>query len=872
MGQQPIKNIVNYEKYFSKELTDLLTYINEDYLQTFPMNEITTEMFFSAAFSVDNCMLYKLFDTFLNSIAMATIQTKLSSILQEQAITAIKPGRKIEYSKELKNLFNRSLIECQSNGSLLITSDYVLLSLLSMENGAECTRVKKIFNEQGINYAVALERSRKIHELTDAIDSMDNNDEDEEPSTMDIEIQPIDTGDMFGMTPIAIQITGDPRDFKFSDITNMFNNMMGIPPQVQEQQQKTRRSKDKSKNTVQYCTNLNEEAKNGNIDSLIGRDNEINRIVKTLNRRNSNNVLLVGESGCGKTAIVKGLAKRIVDGLAPSVIADYTILNFNTADLIAGTQLRGMLEARMTTLYKEIKKRENTILFIDDFHSFFNDRKDDDYNILAMLLPFLDDKDCKVIAATTYKGYKNSIEKKQAIANRFNKIDIEEPTMEECKTILQTSKKLYEKYHNVMISNEIIDAVLSLCKKYESKKSIISAALDVIDELGAKKRIDNVDTDEIKNKRQELEEMMDHGDPALVNDIKLQLVKLINTKDDFDVVQEVTLDDLYATFADYENIPISKLNVSEKQQISNIDKTLKSVIIGQDEAIDVVSRAIKRSKVGLSSHTKPLATFLCVGKTGVGKTLLAKMLAKEIYCNEKNLVRFDMSEYADKTSVNKLIGSSAGYVGYEEGGLLTEAIKTKKHCVLLFDEIEKADEEVYNLFLQIFDEGFLTDNMGHRVDFRDTIILLTSNVGTKLASEARTFGFDKDDSQTQKDVIEKELKRKFPPEFINRLDSVVYFNALTDDNLRQIIELELNKLNDRIQDTKYSITWDPGTVNFLLNSISNEKEYGARPIMRAIQENIENKITDMILENEYLEGGHVFTIRYNDEIKKLMIE
>ena len=858
MGQ-PIKNIVDYERFFSKEINDLLSYISEDYLQTFPVKEITTEMFFSAAFTVDTCMIYRLFDCFLNSFAITSIQNKLSSLLQEQMITAIKPGRKIDYSKELKNLFTKSLTECTENGCDFITSDHVLLALLNTNNGNEYMRVKKIFNEQGVNYSVALERSKKIHEITNTL----NNDDEIEGNIEEI----YDDDESYTQaTPIAIRISGNPDELKNLNLPKLLGDFMSGEGEVKKPQTKEKASK----NNVQYCTNLNEEAKLGKIDCVVGREKEINRIIKILNRRDSNNVLLIGNAGCGKTTIVRGLAKRINDGVAPSAISDYTILHFNVVELVSGTRLRGMVESRMTTLYKDIKKRQNTILFIDDFHSFFNEKKDDDYNMIPLLLQFLQDKDCKVIAATTYKGYKNSIEKNPDISSRFNKVHVEEPNLEESKQILSSLKNIYEKYHHIIVSDEIVNLILTLCKRYETQKSLISSALDVLDEIGSKKHIDKQETQEIVEKRHTLENALENKDSDEIIKLRLELTKLLNSLPDDETYVEVTQDDVYTTFSEYENVPISKLNVSEKQQISQIDKTLGNSIIGQEEAIKVVSRAIKRNKVGLSSHTKPLASFLMVGKTGVGKTLLAKMLAKEIYCDEKNLVRFDMSEYADKTSVNKLIGSSAGYVGYNDGGLLTEAIKSKKHCVLLFDEIEKADEEVFNLFLQIFDEGFLTDNTGQRVDFRDTIIILTSNVGTKLASETRSFGFNKDDTQTKKDVIERELKKKFPPEFINRLDDIVYFNSLTDDDLKKIIELELNKLKDRVKEAKYDMRWDEGTVSFILNSISEEKEYGARPIIRSIQDNVENRITDIILENEDVKEGHEFNINFEEG--KLVIE
>jgi ATP-dependent Clp protease ATP-binding subunit ClpC len=444
------------------------------------------------------------------------------------------------------------------------------------------------------------------------------------------------------------------------------------------------------------------------------------------------------------------------------------------------------------------------------------------------------------------------LEKNHELLRRFQKIDILPPTKEERKNILMYQKEFYEKHHNVIFNEEVIDTILSLSKRYITDRNLPISAIDIMDEIGSQKNIERYETEDIKNKRTELREIIKNGDKDKELDVRLELTKLQNTKKEKESF-EITNEDVYNAIASHTNLPINKINTSEKHAISSIDKILNSMIIGQENAIKEVSQAIKRSKVGLSPQNKPIASFLCIGKTGVGKTLMAKILAKEIFGDEKYLVRFDMSEYADKTSVNKLIGSSAGYVGYQEGGLLTEAVKNKKHCVLLIDEIEKADEQVYNIFLQILDDGFLTDNTGNKVDFTNTIILLTSNVGTKQASESRSIGFGGSDDENKREIIEKELKKKFPPEFINRLSDVVYFNSLTEDNLKKIIQIELDKLNKRLIDIKYTLKYSDDVINYILNYIKKDIEYGARPILRAIQELIENKITDLLLENDYKE-------------------
>ena len=838
MGQ-PIKNIVNYEKYFSKELTDLLTYIKEDLIKTFPIASIPMEMFFAAALSIQDSMLYKVVNSYLNTFSISNLENKFNSVLQEKSLTTIKPGRTIEYSQELKNLFNKSYSECLKQNVSYITSDHVLLALLNNDNVND-NRSKSFFLSESVNYDIVSEYSSKIHEITDAV--LKNNDSEIEKSDDE---------------PVLVK----------TFVINSQDDLEQLKEKLLNKKE-TPSKKTKEKNSVQYCTNLNDLAKDGYINDIVGRDKEIYQIVKVLNRKEANNILLIGETGVGKTAIIEGLAHRIQNGLALSTICDKTILRLNISEMMGGTQFRGIFEERFSTLFKDLKKRENTILFIDNFHKFSSERKDEEFNITTLLLPYLQETNVNVIITSTYDGYRKSLEKNHELLRRFQKIDILPPTKEECKNILMYQKEFYEKHHNVTFSEEVIDTILTLSKRYITDRNLPISAIDIMDEIGSQKNIERYETEDIKNKRAELREIIKNGDKDKELDVRLELTKLQNTNKEKESF-EITNEDVYNAIASHTNLPINKINTSEKHAISSIDKILNSMIIGQENAIKEVSQAIKRSKVGLSPQNKPIASFLFIGKTGVGKTLMAKILAKEIFGDEKYLVRFDMSEYADKTSVNKLIGSSAGYVGYQEGGLLTEAVKNKKHCVLLIDEIEKADEQVYNIFLQILDDGFLTDNTGNKVDFTNTIILLTSNVGTKQASESRSIGFGGSDDENKREIIEKELKKKFPPEFINRLSDVVYFNSLTEDNLRNIIQIELDKLNKRLIDIKYTLKYSDDVINYILNYIKKDIEYGARPILRAIQELIENKITDLLLENDYKEWYNFnVTINNNELILK----
>lgn len=833
MGQ-PIKNTFNYEKYFSKELSELLLYIKEDLIKTLPMTIIPTEMFFAAALSSTDTMLYKVLNSYLNSFSIMNIENKFMGVLHEKTISAIKPGRTIEYSQELKNLFNKAYNECNNQNLTYITSDHILLALLNEKNNNEYIKSRKFFLEENFDYKVASEYSIKLHDITNSI--LKNN-SSEETLNNNENIQPT-------FKTYVINST--------EDLNNLINSeeCKILKKTLENKDSSTKKIKDK--NNIQYCTNLNTLAKEGSINDIIGREKEILQIAKVLNRKNANNVLLIGETGVGKTAIIEGIAHRIQNGLALSSICDKTILQLNVSEMMGGTQFRGVFEERFANLFKELKKRENIILFIDNFHKISSERKDEEFNITTLLLPYLQENNINIIISSTYGGYRKSLEKNPELLRMFQKIDILPPSKEECKAILMYQKHFYEKFHCVEFNEEVIDTIITLSKRYITDRNLPTSAIDIMDEIGSQKNIDRQETEEIKNKRNELKEIIKQGNKEKELDIRLELTKLQNTKTKREQIK-ISNDDVYKAVAAHTNIPINKINVSEKHIISSIDEILNSLIIGQENAIKEVSQAIKRSKVGLSPQNKPIASFLCIGKTGVGKSLMAKTLAKEIFGDEKYLVRFDMSEYSDKTSVNKLIGSSAGYVGYQEGGLLTEAIKNKKHCVLLIDEIEKADEQIYNLFLQILDDGFLTDNTGNKVDFTNTIILLTSNVGTRQASETRSIGFDNNDNVNKKDIIEKELKKKFPPEFINRLSNVVYFNSLTEDNLKKIIQIELDKLNKRLKDIKYTLKYSNNVIDYIINYIKKDIEYGARPILRAIQELIENRITDLLLENDYKE-------------------
>lgn len=841
------------KKNFSQELQRLITFMETDMLNDMPTASYTLEYFILAILQQRDSFIYRRLDDNLTTMTMDTLFNAYYQLVQQKRVNGVRPQREVKYDALFNTILAEADDERRKMGDKKITSEHVFLAILN--NKSNDNKVKKIFNKAGVEYNILLSKINANRNTTEPLF--------DEPDIPDLTKQ-----------KDAPHISIDLGNGTSTPATITFIN--NTPPQTDDGRRKGKTPVDL------FCINVNRLAEEGKIDRLVGREKEIENIIRVMGRRKKNNVILVGDGGAGKTCIAEGLAFLILDGSAPNILADKTIVELDMTSLIAGTTLRGMFEERVKKLLDEIKNNKKYILLIDNISAVLDSRSgENEFDIASMLSHSMENGDLQVIGTTDFKGYRNTFDKNPSLARKFQKIVIEPPTKAESIEIINTIKTSYEKYHHVIYSPEAIDACVELSQKYITERNLPDSAIDILDEVGSSVNIKTHNSKEITdfrieitNLRNQIAELKkadryDEADNLSKEEkkISLKLTQALKTLEENikkNGAPVITTDMITEVISNKTGIPISKLTVDDKRHISSMNERIKDDVIGQDEAIDAICRAIKRNRIGLKNG-KTYGSFLLIGKSGVGKTLLAKKLAKELFGDEDAMIRFDMSEYSDKTSVNKLIGASAGYVGYDEGGVMTEQVKNKKHCVILLDEIEKADNDVYNLFLQVFDEGFLTDNTGQKVDFKNTIIILTSNIGTKAAATmGKGIGFSDDDNSYSKTILNKELKKKFPPEFLNRLDDIIYFNDLTEENLLKIIDLEMKKLQKRAEDVGLTVTYDENALKHILNKIKPNKEFGARPILRAIEKEYEDKITDMVLSEDYSEHNFVITVSNNE--------
>ena len=621
-----------------------------------------------------------------------------------------------------------------------------------------------------------------------------------------------------------------------------------------------------------YGTNLTNKAKNNQLDIVIGRDKEIQRVVQILNRRSKNNPCLIGEPGVGKTAIAQGLAIKIANQNVPAKLLNKEVYLLDMTAVIAGTQFRGQFESRMKGIIDECKEYGNIILVIDEIHNIIG-AGDGEHSMNAanILKPSLSNGEIQLIGTTTLKEYRKYIEKDSALERRFQQVLVEEPNIDDSIKILEGIKKYYEEYHKVKISTDVIRQTVEMSEKYIHDRFLPDKAIDILDEACSRINLENKDLykleilnkelAEIQSQKNELAQPENDEDFQKVADLKTQECKLIEDIDSLKKKMKprnLTLQDIATVIENWTKIPVKKITEAETQKLLNLETNLHKRIIGQEEAVNAVSRAIRRNRAGLQNEKRP-PSFIFVGPTGVGKTELAKSLAYEMFGSEDSIIRIDMSEYMESHSTSKLIGAPPGYVGYDEAGQLTEKVKRKPYSIILLDEIEKAHPDVFNILLQVLDDGKLTDSQGNTVSFANTIIIMTSNAGSNLNNNSIGFG-----KQTvDKSKIEDSLKETFRPEFLNRVDEIIIFNSLNKEELLQIVDLMLADTVKALEHKDISFEISDSAKQFILDKGTNIK-FGARPLRRAIQRYVEDEISEMILRSEVVDGQTIKVDLKND--------
>lgn len=650
--------------------------------------------------------------------------------------------------------------------------------------------------------------------------------------------------------------------------------------------QKSKRPNSSTPILDNFSRDLIRLAEEGKIDPVVGRDVEVKRISQILSRKKKNNVVIVGDAGVGKSALVEKLALQIYKGNCPSNLLDKRLVSLDLTSLVAGTKYRGQFEERIKAILNELQENTNVIVFIDELHTMVGaGNASGAMDAANILKPALARGEIQCIGATTFDEFKKHIEKDGALVRRFQKIILKEPTQTETIEILQNLKSSYEDFHKVSFDDNVIETIVMLSSRFITDRQFPDKAIDIMDELGSNKKISKKipeiiedlkkKIDEVKEKKILVVKNQDYEKAAKLRDEERKIFKkLEDEKDKWAVSQKenktpVSVEDVYNMVSDMTGVPISKLDSKETEKLLTLENTLSSKVIGQDDAIKTISKSIRRNRVGIKDNNKPIGSFIFLGSTGVGKTYLAKSLAETIFGDPNKIIRVDMSEFMEKHNVSRLIGSPPGYVGYDEGGQLTEKVKNNPFSVILFDEIEKAHKDVFNILLQILDEGHLTDSFGRKVNFTNTLIIMTSNVGAKKVSEfGDGMGFstsskENQKSEVKKSIIQKSLKQQFNPEFLNRIDDIIMFNPLDSDTIKVIIDIELNKLVNRLSEKNYKISFDKTVVNRIFE-LNSEEEYGARPIKRIIQNLCEDFLSEEILKGNIKENSTT-SIKFKDE-------
>jgi len=656
-----------------------------------------------------------------------------------------------------------------------------------------------------------------------------------------------------------------------------------------------KKSESKSKTPVldTYSRDLTKMAEENKLDPIVGREKEIERVSQILSRRKKNNPVLIGEPGVGKSSIAEGLALRIIQRKVSRLLFNKRVVMLDLASMVAGTKYRGQFEERIKALMAEVEKEPDVILFIDEIHTIIGaGGASGSLDASNMLKPALARGEIQIIGATTLDEYRKHIEKDGALERRFQKVQVEPASNEETFQILNNIKDRYEHHHNVIYTEDAVRACVDLTERYLTDRFLPDKAIDALDEVGARVHISNIvvpkeitdvekKLSEIKDKKNDVIRGQRYEEAAKLRDVEKQLnVQLEEARVNWENDQknnrvEVDENSVAEVVAMMSGIPVTKVSQNENEKLSKMLDSISGKVIGQDDAVKKIVKAIQRGRVGLKDPNRPIGSFMFLGPTGVGKTQLAKELAKYLFDSEDSLIRIDMSEFMEKFAVSRLVGAPPGYVGHDEGGQLTEKVRRKPYSVVLLDEIEKAHPEVFNLLLQVLDDGQLTDSFGRKVNFKNTIIIMTSNTGSRQVKDfGAGVGFSTKTKQTQaeddtKAVIEKELKKKFSPEFLNRVDDVVMFSSLSKENIDEIIKIELSKLTDRVQKMEFTLNITQSAIDHIAKE-GFDPQYGARPLKRSIQRNVEDVLTEEIIQSNP-EKGSLLNLDFDDVTESIKV-
>ena len=819
---------------------------------------IGIEHMFLGILRQEECSAVKMLLSF--GLDLSNLKTRIESLISQQSEPfRYKDDSDIPMLQQTTKMYRLSFLESTKLHAKEITTSHMILAMIVEGDNIVATLLER----EGINY-------RKVFEY---LKSSDN----ESSASSDAHIP-----------DNAFDTAIDPDDLEDEDDYPYAN------PHSSSQSSAPQRSSDSKTPALEnFGRDLTLAAQEGRLDPIVGRGPELERIAQILSRRKKNNPVLIGEPGVGKSAIAEGLAQRIIEGKVPRTLWHKRIISLDLGSLVAGTKYRGQFEERMKAIINELEKNKDIIVFIDEIHTIVGaGSASGSLDASNMFKPALARGEIQCIGATTLDEYRQYIEKDGALERRFQKVLVEPSTAEETLEILNNIKPKYEDHHLVKYEPEAIQACISMSERYITDRLLPDKAIDVLDEAGARVRIANVRVPEDINaieqalaetqeKKREALAVKNYQDAAAFRDRERELNEQLQQtqqrweNEERDRMVPVTENDVAEVIAMMTGVPVQRIAQNESSRLLQMEQELQGSVIGQDEAILKISKAIRRNRAGLKDPNKPIGTFIFLGPTGVGKTYLTKVLAKYLFDSESAMIRIDMSEYMEKFSVSRLIGAPPGYVGYEEGGQLTERVRRKPYSIVLLDEIEKAHPDVFNVLLQVLDDGQLTDGLGRKVDFRNTIIIMTSNIGSRQLKDFGTgVGFStqariEEQESLQRSVIDKELSKKFAPEFLNRVDDIIYFNSLNRDDIHKIIDIELKGLFKRINNMGFDVTIDEQAKDYLVVK-GWDQQYGARPLKRAIQRYIEDDLAEQIIKSDFIPGDTiVITTAPNDDDKAL---